>query len=259
MHVLLELDCIPSGMELFPAANDSQWELIKGVIDDCDYYVVIIAGRYGTMGPNGVSCTEMEYRYAVEKDKPVVAFLHGDPLFFGHSSTNLSKDMRPRNRPNFNTESGLTPNGKGPAGERHGSALERNAPGPRRGLERGDSPPVRPRHAGRRPGRHRRRDALRHRRGRLHRRVRRPRGRRLARRALRVPELRRRRLGHPGRSRGARRPPRDRPRLDPLRNEHRRQRPRRGARHPPDHRGRRAPRGPVSGSWPGWTGPGRSR
>ena len=79
MHVLLELDCIPSGMELFPAANDSQWELIKGVIDDCDYYVVIIAGRYGTMGPNGVSYTEMEYRYAVEKDKPVVAFLHGDP------------------------------------------------------------------------------------------------------------------------------------------------------------------------------------
>lgn len=43
MHVLLELDCIPSGMELFPAANDSQWELIKGVIDDCDYYVVMMA------------------------------------------------------------------------------------------------------------------------------------------------------------------------------------------------------------------------
>ena len=78
MHVLLELDCIPSGMELFPAANDSQWELIKGVIDDCDYYVVIIAGRYGSIGPSGISYTEMEYRYAVEREKPVVAFLHGD-------------------------------------------------------------------------------------------------------------------------------------------------------------------------------------
>ena len=74
MHVLLELDCIPSGMELFPAANDSQWELIKGVIDDCDYYVVIIAGRYGSTGPSGISYTEMEYRYAVEQGKPVVAF-----------------------------------------------------------------------------------------------------------------------------------------------------------------------------------------
>ena len=60
MHVLLELDCIPSGMELFPAANDSQWELIKGVIDDCDYYVVIIAGRYGSIGPSGISYTEMD-------------------------------------------------------------------------------------------------------------------------------------------------------------------------------------------------------
>ena len=79
MHVLLELDCIPSGMELFPAANDSQWELIKGVIDDCDYYVVIVAGRYGSIGPSGISFTEMEYRYALEKRKPVVAFLHGDP------------------------------------------------------------------------------------------------------------------------------------------------------------------------------------
>ena len=29
MQALLELDCIPSGMELFPAANDDQWTLIK--------------------------------------------------------------------------------------------------------------------------------------------------------------------------------------------------------------------------------------
>lgn len=79
MHVLLELDCIPSGMELFPAADEDQWSLIKGVIDDCDYYIVIIAGRYGSIGPDGVGYTEMEYRYAVEKGKPVVAFLHGDP------------------------------------------------------------------------------------------------------------------------------------------------------------------------------------
>ncbi|HUL12180.1 MAG TPA: DUF4062 domain-containing protein, partial [Methylococcaceae bacterium] len=39
MHALLELDCMPAGMELFPAANESQWNLIKKVIDDCDYYI----------------------------------------------------------------------------------------------------------------------------------------------------------------------------------------------------------------------------
>lgn len=47
MQALLELDCIPVGMELFPAADDDQWTLIKGLIDDCDYYVLIQAGRYG--------------------------------------------------------------------------------------------------------------------------------------------------------------------------------------------------------------------
>jgi len=79
MHALLELDCIPAGMELFPAANESQWSLIKRVIDDCDYYLLILGGRYGSCGPDGVSYTEMEYRHALEIEKPTIAFLHKDP------------------------------------------------------------------------------------------------------------------------------------------------------------------------------------
>ena len=79
MQALLELDCIPAGMELFPAANEDQWTLIKKVIDDCDYYMVIIAGRYGSIGPDGLSYTEMEYRYALETGKPVLGFVHRDP------------------------------------------------------------------------------------------------------------------------------------------------------------------------------------
>lgn len=79
MQALLELDCIPSGMELFPAASEDQWTLIKRVIDECDYYVVISAGRYGSIGPQGYSYTEQEYRYAKEVGKPVIAFLHKDP------------------------------------------------------------------------------------------------------------------------------------------------------------------------------------
>lgn len=79
MQALLELDCIPSGMELFPAANDDQWTLIKRVIDDSDYYMVIIGGRYGSIGPEGISYTEMEYRYALSIGKPIIAFLHKNP------------------------------------------------------------------------------------------------------------------------------------------------------------------------------------
>jgi len=40
IQALLELDCIPVGMEMFPAADDDQWTLIKRLIDDCDYYIL---------------------------------------------------------------------------------------------------------------------------------------------------------------------------------------------------------------------------
>jgi Domain of unknown function (DUF4062) len=70
---------LPSGMELFPAANEDQWTLIKKIIDDCDYYIVIIAGRYGSLDSDGYSYTEKEYRYALEKGKPVMAFLRENP------------------------------------------------------------------------------------------------------------------------------------------------------------------------------------
>ena len=66
-------------MELFPAANENQWLIIKRVIDDCDYYVLIIGGRYGSIGLEGISYTELEYRYALPIDKPTIAFLHKDP------------------------------------------------------------------------------------------------------------------------------------------------------------------------------------
>ncbi len=79
MQALLELDCIPSGMELFPAANGSQWDLIKNVIDDCDYYVLILGGRYGSLAPDGIGYTEKEYQYALSIDKPTIAFLHRNP------------------------------------------------------------------------------------------------------------------------------------------------------------------------------------
>ena len=79
MQALLELDCIPAGMELFPAANEDQWSLIKKVIDDCDYYLVISAGRYGSIGPDGVGYSEMEYRYALQTAKPIIGFLHKNP------------------------------------------------------------------------------------------------------------------------------------------------------------------------------------
>ena len=79
VKALLELDCIPCGMEYFPAASEDQWSYIKSLIDNCDYYVVVIAGKYGSLTDEGLSYTQQEYEYAVEKGIPVVAFIHRDP------------------------------------------------------------------------------------------------------------------------------------------------------------------------------------
>ena len=79
MQALLELNCIPAGMELFPASTDDQWTLIQRVVDDCDYYLVIVGGRYGSMDAQGISYTEKEYDYAVQQGKPVMGFVHRQP------------------------------------------------------------------------------------------------------------------------------------------------------------------------------------
>lgn len=78
IHALLELDCIPAGMELFPATDEDAWTLIKEVIDNSDYYLLIIAGKYGSKNDSGISYTEMEFEYAVNINKPIICFLHED-------------------------------------------------------------------------------------------------------------------------------------------------------------------------------------
>lgn len=78
---LLNAKYIPAGMEMFSASNDEQFKYIKKIIDNCDYYILILGARYGSINPNsGISYTEQEYEYAVSKNIPVLAFLHNDPF-----------------------------------------------------------------------------------------------------------------------------------------------------------------------------------
>lgn len=78
-ETLLQIDCIPAGMEFFGAIDEEQFEFIKTIIDDSDYYIVIVGGRYGTLTEEGISYTEKEYLYAKEKGIPVCALIHSDP------------------------------------------------------------------------------------------------------------------------------------------------------------------------------------
>src|SRR6266550_687738 len=81
MEALLKMDCIPSGMELFSAADESQWKVITRTIDLCDYYVLVIAGRYGSCLKDGTSYTKKEYKYALKKKGlHIFRFLHKNPV-----------------------------------------------------------------------------------------------------------------------------------------------------------------------------------
>lgn len=79
LKAVLELNHMPAGMELFPAADDSAWELIKDVIESSDYYVLIMGGRYGSLDEERLGYTEKEYDFAVSGGKPVVPLLHENP------------------------------------------------------------------------------------------------------------------------------------------------------------------------------------
>lgn len=78
LRILLKLNCFPAGMELFPAIDEKQFDYIKKEIDNSDYYLLIIGGRYGSLTSEGISYTEKEFLYALEKKIPIIAFIHED-------------------------------------------------------------------------------------------------------------------------------------------------------------------------------------
>lgn len=74
--VALENNFIPVGMEQFHAAPTRQWNVITKMIDECDFYLLVIGGRYGSIDEEaGISYTEKEYNYAKDKRLPVLVLI----------------------------------------------------------------------------------------------------------------------------------------------------------------------------------------
>lgn len=75
-RTILKMGHIPVGMEMFNAGNASQWEVIKRTIENCDYYMVILGFRYGSISDDTkLSYTEMEYDYATSLGIPVLGMV----------------------------------------------------------------------------------------------------------------------------------------------------------------------------------------
>lgn len=87
IKAILEMYHIPIGMEMFSAEDEDQWEIIRRTIEVSDYYVLVLGLRYGSKTSEGVSFTQKEYEYALEKNIPILAFVMKDTVA-------LSKDKR---------------------------------------------------------------------------------------------------------------------------------------------------------------------
>ena len=76
VKAILEMGHIPVGMEMFSAGDESQWKLIARTIEESDYYVVIVANRYGSTEPGTeISYTEKEYLHAESLGVPTLGFV----------------------------------------------------------------------------------------------------------------------------------------------------------------------------------------
>ena len=67
---------IAVGMEQFPATDEDKFEYIQRMIEESDYYVVIIRARYGSTDQNGISYTQKEFEYAVSIGRLALAFIY---------------------------------------------------------------------------------------------------------------------------------------------------------------------------------------
>lgn len=80
INAIMKMGHIPAGMELFTATGEEQFESIKPIIDESDYYLIILSGKYGTVVKDEkISYTEKEFNYALSVNKRIIAFVYDEP------------------------------------------------------------------------------------------------------------------------------------------------------------------------------------
>ncbi len=93
INCLLDKELLPICMEHFTVPTNERFEFIKKRIDMSDVFVLLLGEEYGSCDENGISWTEREYDYAVEKKKdaiaiickPLLELLNKDPSTYSES------------------------------------------------------------------------------------------------------------------------------------------------------------------------------
>lgn len=72
---LLDFRILPIGMEHFTVSTNGEFSDIEELIDEADFFILLMGKNYGSCDSEGVSWTEREYEYALLKNKPIIAII----------------------------------------------------------------------------------------------------------------------------------------------------------------------------------------
>ena len=72
IDVLLDFRILPIGMEHFTVSTNGEFSDIQELIDDSDFFIMLMGAGYGSCDKNGISWTEREYEYARSKGKAII-------------------------------------------------------------------------------------------------------------------------------------------------------------------------------------------
>lgn len=94
LEAIWTMQWLPVSMEFLPAVDIDPHVFIERQIRECDFYLIILGGRYGSMDEKGVSFTEFELNCAIKYDVPVLAMVHSVPDRIPMGKTDLCSELR---------------------------------------------------------------------------------------------------------------------------------------------------------------------
>lgn len=65
INALLDMRVLPIGMEHFTASSSGEFSDIQELIDESDFFIMLMGKFYGSCDKNGISWTEREYELSI--------------------------------------------------------------------------------------------------------------------------------------------------------------------------------------------------
>ena len=75
IDTLLDFRILPVGMEHFTVSTNGKFSDIQELIDESDFFIMLMGKNYGSCDDAGISWTEREYEYALLKKKPIIVII----------------------------------------------------------------------------------------------------------------------------------------------------------------------------------------